>query len=139
MGCDESTQAGAVPTWGSVGCRWTCLCPLSSHDQRRLFHLPPPAPCHPILMHQGCMEHQATPLHLPWEKGWGWEGSCSPLRWLGGWWAHPGLVIHPPFPLCSGMWFTCPPATVLRVGQGRRAECWARRGQDKTRSLMPAT
>lgn len=54
-----------------------------------------------------------------------------------------GLVIHPPFPVhwarCSRTWLTCPPAAVLRVGQGRRAECWARRGQDETWSLMPPT
>lgn len=100
MGCSESMQAGAVPPWG--GHRWTCSCPSSLHHQRRLFHLPLPVPCHPTLTHQGCTEHRAAPLHLPWGRGWGGGGLAAPsdVRELVGMsWGWQGLCP----PLCAGL------------------------------------
>lgn len=122
MGCVESTQAGAVPTWGSAGHRRTCSCPLSLHDQRRVFHLPLLAPCHPILMHQGCAEHQAAPLHP--SQGRSWEGGVlQPPRMAGrlvgtswGW-----QRLRPS--LCAGLGAAglCSPVPLLRRWEWDRA------------------
>lgn len=135
MGCGESTQAGAVPTWGSVGHRWTCTCPSSLHDQRRHFHLPLPTSSHPIPTQQGCLEHQAAPLHLPQGRGWG------------------GVVLRPPQmagrlvgmscgwqglrpSLCAGLAAVglCLPVPLLRQWeQGRAGELHVGHGEARTR------
>lgn len=136
MGCVESTQAGAVPTWGSAGHRRTCSCPLSLHDQRRIFHLPLLAPCHPILMHQGCAEHQAAPLHP--SQGRSWEGGVlQPPRMAGrlvgtswGW-----QRLRPS--LCAGLGAAAHPSPCSGDGSGTGQESCTlgteRPGRDKER------
>lgn len=103
------------------------ICPLCLHDQRRLFHLPPPAPCYPILVHQGCKEHQADHF-ICYDEEAGEGVPCSPFIRLRGWWAHPGAGKGF-IPLLS--------SEALLICPLRRAARLARRCQDETWCVMP--